>query len=88
MKRTEEKISLAIQKNWDRKKKNKKRRIKTSYFLELSKEEIEAVKSLARNILLTSGFTWGLRRGTLSTRGSMEEMADELMKVAMELTIF
>ena len=82
--RRKKKISLAIQKNWDRKKKkqeseNKKLLSST----ELSKEEIEAVKSLAREHLIDFGIYMGTEKGELYQPAWFhEEMADELMKVA------
>jgi len=82
--RRKKKISLAIQKNWDRKKKKQelehKKLLSSS---ELSKEEIEAVKSLAREHLIDFGIYMGTEKGELYQPAWFhEEMADELMKVA------
>lgn len=82
--RRKKKISLAIQKNWDRKKKKQEaesKKLLTSS--ELSKEEIEAVKSLAREHLIDFGIYMGTEKGELYQPAWFhEEMADELMKVA------
>ena len=82
--RRRKKISLAIQKNWDRKKKKQEaenKKLLTSS--ELSKEEIEAVKSLAREHLIDFGIYMGTEKGELYQPAWFhEEMADELMKVA------
>lgn len=82
--RRKKKISLAIQKNWERKKKKQEaenKKLLTSK--ELSKEEIEAVKSLAREHLIDFGVYMGTEKGELYQPAWFhEEMADELMKVA------
>lgn len=82
--RRKKKIAVAVQKSWDRKKRKaeaQKKKLLVSE--ELTKEEIDAVKSLAREHLIDFGIYMGTEKGDLYQPAWFhEEMAEELMKVA------
>lgn len=85
--RRKKKIAIAVQKSWDRKKKKaeaeKKKLLISGESEELTKEEIEAVKSLARENLTDFGIYMGTEKGELYQPAWFhEEINDELMKVA------